>query len=116
MFPVTLLLLLPLFIGFGFIERASSAFKDQNNKLAGAKFGIGGLAFLLAFGKPIFEESNMRSIYRPDRIVFEKEGHLKEIEFSWSLKGTGGSVFLQIGETIEDSDSIPRPIVRKYLK
>lgn len=90
--------------------------QDKNGNIAGAKFGIGGLAFLLAFGKPIFSESKIHSIYRPDNIIVEKDAKTKEINFSWGRYIGGGSVRLDIAGLIEDGDSIHRPIVRPCRK
>lgn len=89
--------------------------KDKEGNIAGAKFGIGGLAFLLAFGKPIFSELGMESFYRPGKINVQKDGKTKQIEFYWGRDtGEASIVHLAIQGVIDDGDSIPRPVVRPY--
>jgi hypothetical protein len=84
---------------------------DKSGNISGAKFGIGGLAFLLAFGKPQFSEEGMQSLYRPGSIVIQNEANTKRLDFSWPTgKGTG-SVHLQITGRVGAVDSKYRPVV-----
>lgn len=87
------------------------AVQDKKSDIAGAKFGIGGLALLLVFGKPLFWEDGIQSLYRPRSIVIEKGANTKRLDLSWpNSKGTG-SLCLQVSETIEGGDSKYRAIV-----
>jgi hypothetical protein len=84
---------------------------DTRGKTSGAAFGLGGLAFLLAFGKPQFSEEGIQSFYRSRCIVVQKEANTKQLDFSWSHGQGIGSVTLQISGTIEGLDARYRPIV-----
>jgi hypothetical protein len=84
---------------------------DKSGKILGAKFGIGGLAFLLAFGKPQFAEDGIQSIYRPQSIIFQKEAHEKRLGFSWPYGEGKGSVRFKITGAIDGVDPKYRPIV-----
>ena len=89
---------------------------DKKGNIAGAKFGVGGLALLLSFGKPLFSEEGIQSFYRPQGIVIEKDANTKRIDFSWPNSKGVGSVHLQIARPIEEGDSKIRPIVMPNRK
>jgi hypothetical protein len=84
---------------------------NKSGKISGAKFGIGGLAFLLAFGKPQFSEEGVQSFYRPRRIVIQKEANEKRLGFLWPHGEGTGSVHLQVVASIEES---PKGVKPKY--
>jgi len=84
---------------------------NKKRGIAGAKFGIGGLALLLAFGKPQFEEKSIQSMYRPRSIVIEKKENAKRINLSWPCGTEGGSIHLKLERCIEQEESNYRPIV-----
>ncbi len=90
--------------------------RDKKGDLAGAKFGIGGLAFLLAFGRPLFSEEGIQSLYRPKSIVIEKDCNTRRLDFSWAHSEGGGHVQLQIARPIGNGDSKYRPIVKPNRK
>lgn len=92
---------------------------DKTGKIAGAKFGIGGLVLLLAFGKPDFSDSRVKSIYRPRGIIIEKDAKTKTLDFSWGKYSGEGSIHLNITGLIEDGLPIYKPLVgplRKVIK
>jgi hypothetical protein len=89
---------------------------DKSGKILGAKFGIGGLAFLLAFGKPQFSEEGIQSIYRPQSIIFQKEANEKRLDFSWPYGEGTGSVRLTIAGAIDGVDPKYRPIVGPNMR
>lgn len=90
--------------------------RDKRGVIAGAKFGVGGLPLLLAFGKPLFSEEGMQSVYRPDGIVIEKDAKTKRIDFSWSDSEGAGSVHLHIVGPALDGESGVRPFVQPDTK
>ena len=85
--------------------------KDTNNNIAGAKFGIGGIPFLLAFGKPTFHEKGFDHIYRPQSIKFNKSGKTKEINFIWPNESKTGSISLTFPNFVENTNQYPRLMV-----
>jgi len=85
--------------------------RDKEGDIAGAKFGVGGLALLLAFGKPLFTEKGMQALYRPKSIVMEKGGNAKRFDFSWPSNEGGGSLHLRLTGRIRAGTSRIRPIV-----
>lgn len=89
---------------------------DKNRRIAGAKFGIGGLAFLLAFGKVTFHDPTIQSIYRPGKISIERDAETKVINFSWGRYTGGGSVELMIAGPADAGDSKAKPIVEPWRK
>ncbi len=89
---------------------------DKKRNIAGAKFGLGGLALVLAFGKLRFEEDGMQSLYRPHAILIENGGTVKRLEFSWPPGTGGGSVYLNLGGPIEDESKTLRLIVMPDAK
>lgn len=90
--------------------------QDKHGNIAGAKFGIGGLAALLAFGKPSFEEAGIESLYRPTNIQIIKGTNTKSIEFSWGSYQGQGSMTMHISEIVEEKDLHARPLVKPYRK
>ena len=84
---------------------------DKNGRIAGAKFGIGGLALLLAFGKPIFEEAGFFSIHRPEFINIKKDTKTKALKLSWEGYSGRGAVDLDITGRLEGQNSEYKPIV-----
>ena len=68
--------------------------RDRNGNLAGAKFGLAGLAFLLAFGKPNFEEDSMQSLFRPNGICVNKDGFSKKLQLNWAGHEGAGWAYL----------------------
>lgn len=79
--------------------------------IAGAKFGIGGLAVLLGFGKPIFEEAQFQSLYRPASIRITKGSGIQNLNFSWKDYEGKGSLTLHIDKIISGGELRPMPIV-----
>jgi len=75
----------------------------KNNQIVGMKFGIGGLAFILAFGKINSDNPNMKFIFRPKKIVFEMDGKLKSIILNWNDEAKHGEIQFRIDEIIHDS-------------
>lgn len=90
--------------------------QDKKGDIAGAKFGVGGLALLLAFGQPLFSEEGIQSLYRPQSIVIEKDAHTKRLDFSWPGSKGAGSLHLKIANPINEGDSKIRPIVMPNRK
>ena len=86
--------------------------RGNRGEVAGAKFGIGGLALLLAFGTPRFHESGVESIYRPARLQIHKGPNTKELLISWGRYQGAGSVSLRIEGAISLDHPGPRSIVR----
>jgi hypothetical protein len=84
---------------------------NEKRSIAGAKFGIGGLALLLAFGKPQFEDGSIQSMYRPKSIVVRRKGNAKKINLSWPRGTGGGSIHLKVEGSIEQEQNSYRPIV-----
>jgi hypothetical protein len=82
------------------------------NGIAGAKFGLGGLAFLLALGTPRFSDSNVQSIHRPETILIHKGPNTKRFQLSWGPYKGAGSVFLRIEGVVGPEDTSANPIVR----
>jgi len=89
--------------------------QDKTGKIAGAKFGIGGIATLLAFGKPIFEEHGIEFLYRPASLVFQKDSNIKRFDFSWGNHQGYGSVNMRIA-TENEQDNLPARFIVKPLK
>ena len=84
-------------------------------RIAGAKFGIGGLAMLLSFGTPRFAECGMESLYRPKSLTFEKNAKQNTFNLDWNDQLPHGSVVLR--ETTPSSKSDPaRHIVAPFDK
>ncbi len=84
---------------------------DKGGKLAGARFGVGGLAVLLAFGEPQFEEPGFDSRYRPESLMIHKGSNTKKLAFSWGNYEPTGSVFLRFEGIADENSTLPRPIV-----
>ena len=101
-------------IWFFNLVRVFSVQDTNSTNIAGAKFGIGGLAFLLAFGRPNFSESSMRSILRPDKLSFEKNCKTKEINFTWGEYQPGNSIKIRIEGLVQKGQTNDRPIVGSW--
>jgi hypothetical protein len=84
---------------------------DKGGGLAGAKFGIGGLALLLAFGKPTFWESGFFSIHRPERINIKRGAETKTLQLSWGCHTGRGHVDLDIMGHLESQNPEYNPVV-----
>jgi hypothetical protein len=86
--------------------------RNNRGEIAGAKFGLGGLPTLLAFGKPIFHEENMTELFRPSKLIFIKDGKNKEISFIGPEFEGNGSIISHVGGQVEsNSRNFPRPLV-----
>jgi hypothetical protein len=80
------------------------------SRIAGAKFGIGGLTLLLAFGTPKFTEPGMQALYRPASLLIERDGKQNRHVLSWDDHDAYGTMNLRITGEIA-SGAGPRPIV-----
>jgi hypothetical protein len=87
---------------------------EDPNRIAGAKFGIGGLALLLAFGTPRFTEPGMQALYRPATLLIERNGKQNKHVLSWDDYGAHGTMNLRITGEIA-SGARPRPIVEPNM-
>ena len=85
---------------------------EDPTQIRGAKFGIGGLAVLLAFGRPRLTEPGMEAIYRPESVLIETNGKHHQHMLSWDDDAIHGSVTLELIRPIEESTTAPRPIVK----
>jgi len=101
----------PGLVKWNFNLMRMSSVQDKSGKIAGAKFGIGGIATLLAFGKPIFEEAGIDYLYRPSSLVFQKESNAKHFEFSWGSHQGYGSMNVRVTTAHEQDDLSARFIV-----
>ena len=79
--------------------------------ILGAKFGLGGLPFLLAFEKPHFWEAGIEAIFRPDKLQVYQGSSLREIEFSWPDQEKHGVVVLTIERPSDGGPGTPRSMV-----
>jgi len=86
---------------------------SKQGNIAGAKFGIGGLEVLLAFGKPQFMETEFQSRYRPESLLIHRDSNTKKFDFSWGDHVGEGSVVMRIEEVIEQQDTERRAIVKR---
>ncbi len=75
------------------------------------RFGLGGLPFLLAFGRPNFEEDGMKALFRPNGIALHKDGSTKRLQFNWSAEKGGGWVTLDFA----NANATPDPGVRAIV-
>lgn len=86
---------------------------DKQGVVAGAIFGVGGLAFALTLGRPIFEAAAVQSLYRPNSIVLENDSLVTRIAFTWPSNWNGGSAHLKIeGPAPDDRATGAKPIVK----
>lgn len=90
--------------------------QDKGGKIAGAKFGIGGIATLLAFGKPIFHEPGIEYLYRPANLVIQKGSNIKRFNFSWGNYQGYGSINMSRATANEWDDPSARFIVKPLKK
>lgn len=84
---------------------------QDRSRIAGAMFGLGGLALILAFGTPRLTGPGMQALYRPARILIEKDGRQNQHVLSWNDQGVRASVALQVTSEIDDPATGPRPMV-----
>ena len=84
---------------------------EDPSRIAGAKFGIGGLALLLAFGTPRLTEPGMQALYRPASLLIERDGKQNKHVLSWDDHGAHGTMNLRITGGGIASGAGPRPIV-----
>ena len=75
---------------FTLVRVISVVTTEDPSRIAGAKFGIGGLALLLAFGKPRFTEPGMQALYRPASLLIERNGKQNQHLLSWEDHGAHG--------------------------
>jgi hypothetical protein len=85
---------------------------EDPTQIRGAKFGIGGLAMLLAFGTPRLTEPGVQTIFRPGSILIETDGKRHQHVLSWDDDATHASVVLEFIGPIEEPATAPRPIVK----
>jgi len=88
----------------------------EPKRIAGAEFGIGGLAMLLAFGKPQFREPGIEGWYRPGRLLIRRDGKQNEHLFSWDDNGAHGTIDIRVEGVTVDQTNIPRPMVQPIRK
>jgi hypothetical protein len=95
------------------LVRVISVMSAENpGRIAGAKFGIGGLALLLAFGTPRLTEPGMQTSYRPAGISIERDGKQNQHVLSWDDDDAHGTMTLRITGTTTGTTEGPRPIVK----
>ena len=105
---------------FGKLGKASWLFNllrlisvpTKQGDIAGAKFGIGGVPILLAFGKPDLGDPQFSSYFRPDSIEISKGGNIKKIDFKWHGDKGGGTVTFQIEGPLDPDGELPLPMVK----
>jgi len=105
---------------FGKLGKASWLFNllrvisvpDKRGHIAGAKFGVGGVPILLAFGKPDFGDPEFGSYFRPDSIEISRGRSIKRIDFTWHGDKGGGTVTLQIEGLLDPEGEVPIPMVQ----
>lgn len=86
---------------------------SKSGGIGGAKFGIGGLAMLLALGRPAFEDPRIISVHRPRSLVFASRESEYSVDLSWLGRG-GRSLRLQVGEECTRELPHPRSIVGPF--
>lgn len=64
--------------------------------ILGAKFGLGGMPFLLSFGKPRFYEAGIESLFRPGIIQVSQGSSVREIQLLWPDQEKHGVLTLAI--------------------
>ncbi|MFQ6028702.1 MAG: hypothetical protein ACE5Q6_14550 [Dehalococcoidia bacterium] len=87
---------------------------NNEGRIAGAKFGVGGLSLLLAFGEPKFEDEKFNSIYRPESILVKKGGATKTLKFSSGNYIGRGSLELHVDGVVDGPSSEYVPMVGPY--
>ena len=79
--------------------------------ILGAKFGLGGLPLLLAFGKPRFQEAGIEALFRPGKLKVSQGSSVREIQISWPDQEKHGVVTLAINGPGDDASGAPRSMV-----
>lgn len=79
--------------------------------ILGAKFGLGGLPLLLAFGKPRLREAGIETLFRPGKLQVSQGSSVKEIQLSWPDQEKHGVVTLMINGPGDDASGAPRSMV-----
>lgn len=85
------------------LVRVGLIFNDGRTRVVGAKFGLGGLAFILAFGKPR-TELGVEAQYRPGAIVFEREGRSHRYTFPWDDGDRHGTMHCTLLRKVQDQE------------
>ena len=96
---------------FTLVRIISVTTTEDPSRIAGAKFGIGGLALLLAFGTPRFTELGMQVLYRPASLLIERDGKQNQHVLSWDDHGAHGAMTLRVTGATASTTEGPRPIV-----
>ena len=79
--------------------------------ILGAKFGLGGLPLLLAFGKPRFQEAGIVTLFRPGNLQFSQGSSVREIQLSWPDNEKHRVVMLAINKPGDNAAGTPRSMV-----
>ena len=79
--------------------------------ILGAKFGLGGLPFLLSFGKPRFYEAGIEPLFRPGKIQVFQGSSVREIQLLWPDQEKHGVVTLAIKGPNVGASGGPRSMV-----
>jgi hypothetical protein len=84
---------------------------EDARSILGAKFGLGGLPFLLAFGRPRFWEAGMEAFFRPGKLQVCQGSSVREIHLSWPDQEEHGVVTLVIKGPNDGALGTPRSMV-----
>jgi hypothetical protein len=101
---------------FQLVRVMSVSATNDPKRIAGAKFGIGGFAMLLGFGKPRFFEPGFETVHRPASLIFEMNGKQNQHLLFWEDRKHHGSIGLRIQESLEDAVGNSRPMVQPIRK
>lgn len=85
------------------LVRVALMYNAARTRVVGAKFGLGGFALLLAFGKPK-SEGDVQAQYRPEAIVLEREGRCHRYAFPWGDNGKHGTMHCTLLRKVQDQD------------
>jgi len=79
--------------------------------ILGAKFGLGGMPFLLSFGKPRFYEAGIESLFRPGIIQVSQGSSVREIQLLWPDQEKHGVLTLAIEKPNDGASGTARSMV-----
>jgi len=87
----------------------------RTGAIGGAKYGIAGLPFLLAFGNPDFEDSSVEKVYHPSQIMIKNGGNSSEININWGDEKPNERIILTLPEGTYLDDEMIKPLVGKFV-
>ncbi|OFW26674.1 MAG: hypothetical protein A3H97_00760 [Acidobacteria bacterium RIFCSPLOWO2_02_FULL_65_29] len=94
------------------LVRVELVFNESRTRIVGAKFGLGGFALLLAFGKPRKQgPGGVEAQHRPGAIVLEREGRAHRYAFSWDDNGKHGTMHCTLLSKVHHPDRSTRFLV-----